>query len=311
MKGLELSRLFYDEAVRPMLRQRFPKLLPRLAAGLVGEGSQCFGFDDAISQDHDWGASVCIWLTEEDYASEGAALQRALTEMESSFHGYPVVWTPGRTGVLETGAFYRKYLGQTHAPETIGAWLRVPSHYLAVASNGAVFEDPLGEFSDVRRELLLGYPEDIRKKRLAKCCMEIAQSGQYNYPRVLSRGDTVAALLAEGEFVRNVGEAVYLLNNRYAPFYKWLHRGLQSLPRLGSTVGEFLRQLTAYPAAPGAEEEYYLAKIARMQQICAALVGELQRQGLSTSEDPFLVEQGLEVHRRIQHAGLRETDPWS
>lgn len=311
MKGLELSKLFYTEQVRPALAQRFPQLLPRIAAGLVGEGSQCFGYDDDLSQDHDWGAAVCLWLTLDDYENYGAAVQQMLMELPATFYGYPVSWVPGRNGVLEMGAFYRKYLNVDGVPTTIGQWLSIPAHHLAVATNGEVFEDGLGKFSAIRNDLRQGYPEDIRRKKLAKCCMTIAQAGQYNYPRVMSRGDKVAAALTEGEFIQAVISAVYLLNNQYAPFYKWMQHGLKTLPRLGATVGGMLESLTAYPAAGMAEEDYYVQKIQQMQQICAVLVTELQRQGLSESNDPFLVEQGMQVHNHISHAGLRATNPWA
>lgn len=311
MKGLELSKLFYTEQVRPALAQRFPQLLPRIAAGLVGEGSQCFGYDDDLSQDHDWGAAVCLWLTLDDYENYGAAVQQMLMELPATFYGYPVSWVPGRNGVLEMGAFYRKYLNVDGVPTTIGQWLAIPAHHLAVATNGEVFEDELGKFSAIRNDLRQGYPEDIRRKKLAKCCMTIAQAGQYNYPRVMSRGDKVAAALTEGEFIQAVISAVYLLNNQYAPFYKWMQHGLKTLPRLGATVGGMLESLTAYPAAGMAEEDYYVQKIQQMQQICAVLVTELQQQGLSESNDPFLVEQGMQVHNHISHAGLRATNPWA
>lgn len=311
MKGLELSKAFYIEQVQPMLMEKFPQLFSRMAIGLVGEGSQCFGFDDNLSQDHDWGAAVCIWLTAEDYEQYGAMVQRALWELPKEFRGYPVSWIQGRNGVLEINSFYCKYLATDGVPTTIGQWLNIPAHHLATATNGEVFADPLDKFSAIRRELLLGYPEDIRKKKLTKCCMTIAQSGQYNYPRVMARGDKVAAALTEGEFITGVISAVYLLNNRYAPFYKWMPYGLKRLPKLGATVGALLEQLTAFPAANIAEEDYYVHKIELMQQICAALVTELQRQGLSESNDPFLVEQGLEVHKRIVHEGLRNTNPWA
>lgn len=311
MKGLELSKLFYTEQVRPALAQRFPQLLPRIAAGLVGEGSQCFGYDDDLSQDHDWGAAVCLWLTLDDYENYGAAVQQMLMELPATFYGYPVSWVPGRNGVLEIGAFYRKYLNVDGVPATIGQWLAIPAHHLAVATNGEVFEDELGKFSAIRNDLQQGYPEDIRRKKLAKCCMTIAQSGQYNYPRVMSRGDKVAAALTEGEFIQAVISAVYLLNNQYAPFYKWMQHGLKTLPRLGVAVGGMLESLTAYPAAGVTEEDYYVQKIQQMQNICAVLVTELQRQGLSESNDPFLVEQGMQVHNHISHAGLRATNPWA
>ncbi len=156
----------------------------------------------------------------------------------------------------------------------------------------------------------IGYPEDIRKKLLAARCMNIAQSGQYNYPRVLSRGDNVAAALTEAEFIRNVISAVYLLNNRYMPFYKWMYHGVRILPILGQPVGQLLQQMTAYPAAETAEEDYFVHKIELMQQICAVLISELQRQGLSASQDISLLEHGMQVHQRIAHEGLRASSPW-
>ena len=47
VKGLELSRLFFEEAVRPALAAEFPSL--RYAAALVGTGSEVLGFDTEMS----------------------------------------------------------------------------------------------------------------------------------------------------------------------------------------------------------------------------------------------------------------------
>ena len=43
MKGQELSRRFYEEYGRPMLREQFGAYEDQIAAGIVGEGSDCFG----------------------------------------------------------------------------------------------------------------------------------------------------------------------------------------------------------------------------------------------------------------------------
>jgi len=51
--GLELSRRFYWEAVRPVLDAEFPGL--RHSAALIGTGSEVLGFDTPMSSDHHWG----------------------------------------------------------------------------------------------------------------------------------------------------------------------------------------------------------------------------------------------------------------
>ena len=79
MQGLELSRAFFEAHGRPMLETQFPQLLPRLAAGLFGSGSECFGYDDEISRDHDFEPGFCIFLPGEDEIDRRSAflLERA------------------------------------------------------------------------------------------------------------------------------------------------------------------------------------------------------------------------------------------
>ena len=45
------------------------------------------------------------------------------------------------------------------------------------------------------------------------------------------------------EFIINTISMVFLLNKRYMPYYKWMHRAMYSLPVLGSEVGDLLKEL--------------------------------------------------------------------
>ena len=283
MKGLELSRALFEECLRPRLEGETPELLPLLAAGLVGEGSECFGYDDERSRDHDWGASLCLWLPDDAPESAFASLGALLDTLPERFRGVPLrLHAQGRTGVFRVGAFYRGLIGRADAPETAEDWLAVPEPSLAAATNGEVFCDGAGAFGAVREKLLAYYPEDVRRVRLAQCAALAGQTGQYNYARCLLRGETAAAQVIRGRFLENAAALVFLLNRRYRPFYKWTWRALRALPLLGAETDALAERLSAMPDGPEAADVF--------EQLAALLAAELRRQGLSGSGSDFLMD---------------------
>ena len=82
--GMELCQAFYEEYGRPMIQSKFPGYEEEIAVGLVGEGSECFGFDDQVSRDHDFGPGFCLWLTDTVYDEIGEELQRAYDGLPST-----------------------------------------------------------------------------------------------------------------------------------------------------------------------------------------------------------------------------------
>ncbi len=304
MRGLDISREFYRQCGKPMLEEQFPDVLDRIAVGLAGEGSECLGFDDEVSRDHDFDAGFCLWITAADAEAFGFRLSRAYAKLPRTFMGLTrsLVSPVGgnRHGVITIDDFYTRHLGAPTAPDTIERWLYTPSFSLLAASNGEVFTDPLGAFSAVREVLRRGYPEDIRRKKLAAHTVLAAQAGQYNYPRCLLRGETGAAQLAVFEFVRRAISVIYLLNRRYEPFYKWVFRGMQDLPVLGH-LGDALETLCEMDNSPAQAA----LKQDMIEDIAALFIAEFQEEALTEATCGDLEKHAHSMQDGIKDATLR------
>ena len=303
MKGLELSKKYYETYGKPMLA-KFPEVENTFAAGLIGRGSECFGFDDEISRDHDFGPSFCIWLPEETYRKYGKKIQEAYDAMPGEFMGFPgrveQESGSGRVGVLCIEDFYYGLLGTCHVPVSNEEWLHLKDENLASATNGEVFEDRLGAFSTIREGLLSYYPEDVRIKKMTARMARAARAGQYNYARAMRRGERVAAELSLHVFIKEIMELVYLLNRRYAPFDKWIHRGMKTLP----TCFEIADMINLFYQVK--EPESALERVLIIEAICNIIVQELQAQGLSGLEDNFLQSHLHELTGKIQDEKIRK-----
>ncbi len=305
MKGLELARRFYEECGAPMLREQFAELAPLLAVGLFGSGSECFGYDDETSQDHDFEPGFCLFLPSEERVDrrQAFALERAYAKLPKEFAGFrrsalsPV--GGNRHGVLRTAEFFAEKVGLPDGVLSVEQWLTVPEYALAEATNGAIFADPLGEVSAIRARLA-AMPEDVRRKKLAGQLLLMAQSGQYNYRRCLLHGETGAAQLAAAEFVKSAMAAIFLLNRRYAPFYKWRFRALRELDRL-SALASPLEHLLTTPNDPAhAEDKYY-----EIEDVAAAVIEELHEQALTKAVCGDLEKHAYSVNDAVADAQLR------
>ena len=98
MNGLELCRTYYFECAAPAIEKEFGERSKLIAAGLAGAGSDCMGYDDEISRDHDFGPGCCLWLTDRDYAEFGSDLRKLYASLPKSFAGVPrlAICTPPR-----------------------------------------------------------------------------------------------------------------------------------------------------------------------------------------------------------------------
>ena len=305
MKGLELAERYYRAYGESMIREQFPEWEGQIAAGLTGSGSECYGYDDAVSPDHDFEPGFCLFLPGEDVIDRRTAfrLERAYAKLPAEFEGIQrqKMGPAGgqRRGVFRREEYFREKLGCLPAEMTAEDWLRLPDWALAEAVNGKIFRDDAGDM--IRdREILRNMPEDIRRKRLAGHLLMMAQSGQYNYRRCLKHGETGAAQLAAGEFVNHTMHTAFLLEKKAMPYYKWSFRALKELPD-GEDLARSLEWLLTTENGPVFAEDKYFC----MEGIAADVIEKLQAQEITKAVCGDLEKHAYSVNDSIAESGIR------
>ena len=306
MKGLELSRAYYEKCGRPMLESDFPALLPLLAIGFVGSGSEHYGFDDDLSRDHDFEPGFCLFLPGEEVVDRRTAflLERAYAKLPDEFGGFrrqalsPVGGS--RNGVIRTEDFYQRAVDSPDGSLSMEQWLSIPDYALAEAVNGEIFSDPYGEFSYIR-ERLRRMPEDIRRKRLAGNLLLMAQAGPYNYARCLGHGEPEAAQLACTEFVNAALKVLFLLRREYMPYYKWSFRALRRLEGTSETADLLSSLLVGDNRDPSVAGQ----KAAAIESVSARIIEELRTQGLTADVGQDLERHAYAVNDKITDSDVR------
>ena len=301
MKGLELSRKFYEQFGKPMLENEFGEIEKLLAVGLVGSGSECLGYDDQTSQDHDFEAGFCIFLPDEVDERTEFLLERAYSRLPDEFMGFkkaklnPV--GGNRHGVLRISKFLKSKIGTENGQLSEVDFFFIEEQYLLEVTNGELFCDNLGLISEVRKNLEY-LPEDVRLKKLAGNLVLMAQSGQYNYLRCIKRGDTAAAQLSVCEFVNSALKTVYLLNKKYLPYYKWIFRGLKEMPILAELYPDLEYLVSSSNDEPEKKQKM-------IESVCKKISDELVNQGLTKLLTSELEPQAYNVNDKIKDPEIR------
>ena len=295
------SRIFYENKVAPMIHEKFPEYEKRIAVGIAGEGSDCFGYDDFMSRDHDFGTGVCLWLTDEDMELFGEKLTEEYDRLAYG-SGYSAISARhmARRGVMTVHDFYSNILNidcdTKNCVITLQQWRTLDRACLATAVNGEVFRDDPGVFTAFRRLLIRFYPEDIRRERLADELHRFAAALQVNYARCMTRKDTVAAQLCRLEGLQAAMELFFLLKKEYPPYYKWTYRRPAELDETGSFAAKIRALAEAGCAVAFWKDRRYdpdrpnLADpvVNLAEQIDANIVEMLRAEGFTEERDPYL-----------------------
>lgn len=307
MKGIEQAKKFYNEVGKKMIADKFGDYQNRIAVGLVGHGSECFGFDDDVSQDHDFEVGFCMWLTKEDEEKIGFKLMRAYDKLKEEYalqNGFATsrqsAAGASAQGVCVIDDFYRRYTGTDGAPKGWQDWLYTDSLFFAEATNGEVFRDDLGEFSKIRNEILKGMPEDVRAKKIGSLAISMAQTGQYNYARCLKHGEDGAAMLALCEFVKSACQTAFLLEKKHMPYYKWAFKAMRTLDKFGEFASPLEFLLTA-----DNDEKGKKVKREIVEDVCGAFAKEINEQFELGVEGVYLEPFGYAIQKRIKNAEIR------
>ncbi len=302
------SRRFYEAQVAPMIHTKFGEFESQIAVGLAGEGSDCFGYDDHISRDHDFGTGVCLWVSEEDFHRFGRLLSIAYNELVDSVPGADLTdRLRQRRGVMTIDGFYSNILGsRIEAEEGIideNTWRSLDHSCLATAVNGEIFRDDAGIFTSFRQKLLDYYPDRIWRERLANELHRFSASLQVNYSRCMARKDIVAAQICKSSGIEAAMQIFFLLKRIYPPYYKWTYRALTEIDKEGDFARHILELAGAECSLSAWRYIKYMPDSLNMsdkvvvisEQIAEMLRDMLIKNCLITTQDSYLEKHVDEV----------------
>jgi hypothetical protein len=274
VKGLDLSRRFYDEIVKAIL-ERHDRELP-YAAALIGSGSEVLGFDDAMSTDHDWGPSVTIFVRHDASQLVEVIGELMRHELPHQFMGYSTNYihapeAPGvqvmaittrgvvnhRVQAVTIDSYFMRYLGWdvSHSIEAVD-WLTFPSQKLRALTSGAVHHDGIGDLTHIRAALAW-YPDEIWLYLMAAQWLRIGEE-EHLMGRAGYAGDELGAALIGARLVQDMMRLCFLIERHYAPYPKWFGTAFRQLHCAG-LLGSALRRIQLAETWQQREEAYIQA----------------------------------------------------
>ncbi|BBB47580.1 DUF4037 domain-containing protein [Pelolinea submarina] len=260
IKGLELSRLFYLEAVQPIINKKFPQLT--YSAALLGQGSDVLGFDTSQSMDHDWGPRLLLFLSETDFSLYKAEIDKVLKhELPMTFLGYPTnfgLHADGTTVMAEAENTLVNHRIKIHTVKTYfksilnfdptneiqpADWVGIPQNNLLMLTAGSVFHDGLGKIVPLRKKLEY-YPFDVWLYILAAQWQRISQEEHF-MGRCGQVADDLGSRIIAAQLVRDIMCLCFMMERKYYPYSKWFGSAFAQLKCSGQVLPVLLKVMSA------------------------------------------------------------------
>lgn len=245
-RGLALAREYFADVVEPLLDARCQGL--PYAAARVGAGSEVLGLDDAMSQDHDWGLRLQLFVSKSDVPIVLSALDRYLPD---SYQGRPVRFAftgqqATRLGIDVTTPtkFAHDRLGfDPTRSVTTSDWLSLSGQAALEVVAGEVIRDQVGELTRLR-QALAWYPDDIWRYVVA-CDWRRLDQELPLMARAGDRGDELGSRTIAARLVEIAVHLAFTISRVWQPYSKWRGTMFSEL----AVAGKIARDLQTAVAA--------------------------------------------------------------
>ncbi|HET9712075.1 MAG TPA: DUF4037 domain-containing protein [Pyrinomonadaceae bacterium] len=286
VRGLELGEQFYTAAAKPIIETNFPNL--RYSAGMLGWSSEVLGYDDVESMDHNWGPRFQLFLSTQDYERYKSILSESLKQnLPLEFCGYPTNFALSTQGDqlvmkrVEVGPVNHKIDIETiegwfkfnfgcnpYKAIEVADWLSFSEHKLLAFTSGKVFYDGLRELEPLRLKFSY-YPQDVWLYLLS-CQWKKIFDEEVFVGRAGYVGDELGSMIIAARIVKNLMQLCFLMEQKYAPYSKWLGTAFSRL-KCSAELGPMFREVLIVTSWKERE-----ARLARVYEVIARLHNELQ-----------------------------------
>ena len=170
--------------------------------------------------------------------------------------------------------FFERETEHLHPPSGWKIASHIESH-LHFIKHGPVYHDPLGAFSERRKEFSV-WPQAELEERIHECCWKMWHYGHYNFlQRTSRRNDGLVTLTGLGAFLDATMRLCVYLDADFAVYWKWLPFQFR---RIGwaSAIAEHADGITSSPDT--GEQARHVQEIYRLAD------EELRARGTSMKE---------------------------
>lgn len=211
IKGLELSKSFFNENKALLFKKIPSNAIEYITIGLFGFGSECYGVDDEISEDHDFDQGFIILVEDSVPLTDFLKIKQAYDCLPKLYKRFCLL------NQTKHGVHYMKeylnYLGVNDVKN-------ISDESKALLLNGKLFYQGFAStFANLRYDIRKNSNYDFLIDLSLKA-LEINKYIPYNLKRSLDRGDLYTFKSLKNNLVNHLIEFYYIYHKMYLPHDK-------------------------------------------------------------------------------------------
>lgn len=211
IKGLELSESFFNENKALLFKKIPSNAIEYITIGLFGFGSECYGVDDEISEDHDFDQGFIILVEDSVPLTDFLKIKQTYDCLPKLYKRFCLL------NQTKHGVHYMKeylnYLG-------VNDIKNISDESKALLLNGKLFYQGFAStFANLRYDIRKNSNYDFLIDLSLKA-LEINKYIPYNLKRSLDRGDLYTFKSLKNNLVNHLIEFYYIYHKMYLPHDK-------------------------------------------------------------------------------------------